>query len=810
MSKLVNEASIGELLREMSVTEKIDLLTGGSAFSTIEMPKYGIPSVRYLDGATGVNMLQYACELAGVVMAKPDEDEDGEKAAEATEALDSGESSNESGASAMGLMAYITTDAPIPESFPESLKDMILGLRAAIESIRPEGEEPGCFPPGMLLGATWKPELVYKIGEAVAREAMAYGVDILLGTPNTNIHRDPKNGRLFESFSEDPYLSSRMAPAFSKGVQDQGMIADVKHFAANNQETLRQGINEHISERALREIYLPGFEAAVKEGQAGTVMSAYNSINGVPCAHNRWLLTDVLKNEWGFEGQVVSDWGAVYDQVEALNAGNDMDMPGPRGKQKLYRAAKDGTLCLDRLDDAVARTLRMILKTPKFKGKTYTTIDNELSRKAAYNAAVEGITLLKNDGLLPLSPDTRLALFGRRTSRFMESGSGSAQVDTSKSTSLPEELRRYTATVDQDCMDEQTQVVIFTAGASGQEGADRPAMDFDPEDKQLLREKLKAAKAAGKKVLLLLNVAGPVELGEFIDDIDALICLYFPGMEGARAVADILFGAVSPSGKLPLTFPKTYRDTPTAINFPGEYGQVVYGEGIFVGYRYYDFKNIEPLYPFGYGLSYSSFSISDIKLSGDTYKNDAVDPLQVSAVVKNEGGMEASEVVQLYVHAVGATLQKPEKELKGFVKVALKPGEEKTVTMELMPRSFASYDTELGAWTVEPGAYEILLGNSSRNIVARVPLYMTGRDPYGCSIRSSLKFIVEHEDACKICEEVLGEGFEISKLKSNATYFAATPLMTYLEKAIPGVDKTSDVWKQTLARLDERLGEVEK
>lgn len=304
MTKLNGEASVLQLLQEMTVREKIDLLTGVSNFSSLEMKKYGIPSIRYLDGATGVNLLQYVCELAGMLAGQTDTD----KADSATLALDSA-SSAESGGSVIELMRYITTDDPLPDDFSEELCSVICTFRRMLADVRPNGEEPNCFPPGMLLGATWNPELVEQVGASVAREASAYGVDVLLGTPNTNIQRDPRNGRLFELFSEDPYLSSRMAPAMVCGVQAQGVAADVKHFAANNQETLRQGIDEQISERALREIYLPGFEAAVKEGGAATVMSAYNSINGVPCAQNRWLLTDVLKREWGFDGQVVSDWG---------------------------------------------------------------------------------------------------------------------------------------------------------------------------------------------------------------------------------------------------------------------------------------------------------------------------------------------------------------------------------------------------------------------------------------------------------------------------------------------------------------------
>ena len=795
MTKLVNEASIPALLQEMSVREKIDLLTGKSIFTSQEMPQYGIPSVTYLDGATGVNLLQYATELSNGFHALAERKEQPDSVEPQNDA-----SSNESGGAFINIMKYIIGNDPMPDTIPAYIRDMLMKLRQGIAALRPGGEEPNCFPPGMLLGATWNPELVRGVGEAVGREASAYGVDILLGTPNTNIHRDPKNGRLFESFSEDPYLSSCMAPQMCIGVQESGVVADVKHFAANNQETLRQGIDEAISERSLREIYLPGFEAAVKDGDAGTVMSAYNSINGVPCSQNKWLLTDVLKGEWGFTGQVVSDWGAVYDQVAALNAGNDMDMPGPRGKKCLYEAAQNGTLDMQRLDDAVARTLRLILKTPAFNGNRLKSIDDAHSRQAAYAAAAEGITLLKNDGILPLRKGTHIALFGRLARRFMESGFGSAQVDTSKFTSLPAEVKRYTDFIDENTLLPDTEVAIFVAGASGQEGSDRPDMRFDGEDEAMLRSGITQAKTAGKKTVVLMNIAGPVELGEFIDNIDALVCVYFPGGQGAKACADILFGALSPSGKLPLTFPKTYRDTPTAINFPGEYGKVNYGEGIFVGYRYYDYKNIDPLFPFGFGLSYSKFSIRDVKLASDVYENNATQPLRVGVTVKNEGGMEAKEVVQLYVKARKSTLQRPDKELKAFQKVSLLPGEEKMVELTLTPRAFACYDTDLAAWTVEPGEYELLVGNSSRNIEAAAVLTVTGRNPYGCSLRSPIRYIAQHKQAMDLCAEVLGDLFDAGKLRSNVNYFGSTRLVDYLKKDL-GVQ---DV--QRLKELDECLG----
>ena len=774
--------------------EKVDLLTGGSAFSSLEMSRYGIPSILYMDGATGVNMLQYICELISSAAVK-----NGKKAEETSV------STNESGSSLMEIIGYATGSMEIPEDMPESMKAGLYKIRETLAAIRPDGEEPGCFPPGILLGATWEPETVYRMAEAVAREAESYGIDVLLGTPNTNIQRDPKNGRVFESFSEDPYLSSRMAPAMVRGVQDQGMAADVKHFAANNQETLRQGIDEHISQRALREIYLPGFEAAVKEGGVCTVMSAYNSINGTPCAHNHWLLTEVLKEEWGFEGQVVSDWGAVYDQVKALNAGNDLDMPGPRGKQKIHEALEKGELSVERVDDAVARMMRLILKTPKFNGRKHVKIDNEFSRNAAYQAAAEGITLLKNNGILPLAKGEPVALFGKLSERFMESGSGSAQVDTSKFTSLLTEVSRYSDYVLYGRTDKDTKTVIITAGARGQEGSDRPAMDFEEEERKMLVESIATAKEEGKKVIVLLNVAGPVELAGLIEDIDALVMLYFPGMEGARAAADILFGAVSPSGKLPLTFPRTYRDTPTAFNFPGEFGQVNYGEGIFVGYRYYDYKGIEPLFPFGFGMSYSAFRFSNAKASREVYHYDSGETLTVSIDVTNVGDREAKETVQLYVRDKKATLLKPEKELKGFAKVSLMPGETKTVVMTLGERSFASYDTQLGQWTVEPGAYELMLGNSSRDISAVLSITVEGPNPYGCSVRSTLKEIAGNEKAVEVLQQELGEEFSLDRLKSNVTYFGSTALRSYLETLY---SSETEKMKGMLERLDKRLMEL--
>lgn len=818
MSKLENEASIPALLSEMTVQEKVDLLVGASTFRTCALPQYGIPSLLYLDGATGVNLMQYAMEFAAGLKAQ-EEAKSGEGVVSADENPSSSAgnadsrhedsaSTNESGASALHLMTYLTGQEEIPEGLPKPLFDTLCALREKILAVRPNGEEPGCFPPGMLLGATFHPERVTDVADAVARETMAYGVDVLLGTPNTNIQRDPKCGRVFESFSEDPYLSSQMAPAFVKAVQETGMVADVKHFAANNQETLRQGINERISERAMREIYLPGFEAAVKEGGALTVMSAYNSINGLPCAQNPWLLTDVLKKEWGFDGQVVSDWGAVYDQVKALVAGNDLDMPGPRGKAAILRALESGELSMERLDDAVRRMLKVVLASPAFRGRTYTEIDNDRSKQAAYRAAAEGITLLKNNGVLPLERGAGLSFYGPLCKRLIDSGVGSAQVDTSKTTSLLEETKRYTDTALFEEMQDDTETVIFVAGATGQEGSDRPDMDFNEADKRMLQEQIPLAKKAGKQVVLLLNVAGPVELGEFMDQVDALVCLFFPGMEGGRAAADILFGEVSPSGKLPITFPKTYRQCPAAINFPGEYGTVNYGEGIFVGYRYYDYKGLDPLFPFGFGLSYSTFRLEKAELSDGEYAYEGDAPLVVRVTIKNTGRVPAAEVVQVYVHEENPELLRPEQELKGFRKVFLEPGESAEIEIPLNLRSFAAYDTDLRTWTVKPGMFEVRVGTSSRDIAFRLPVAVTGKNPYGWSARTVIRKVANSEDALKLVKEVFGPVFSESQIKGDAEYFGNTRLVDFLTRTCRKQEEES-LWQEKMDRLNDKLSALE-
>lgn len=743
--KLTDKASIPALIQEMTLEEKAGLITGASPFHTRALEKYGIPAVLLLDGGTGVNNMQLTIDLI-------------HRACMQVFHLDSAPSQAKSGMESFGVAMSILPKLSNPSSLSPEEQQVVALATAEMNRLKPAGGPIGCFPPGMLLGATWDPEAVYACAQALGREVNAHQIDVLLGTPNVNIHRDPLNGRLFEGYSEDPCLVSRLAPEFVKGIQDEGVIADAKHFAANNQETERMGINEHIPVRALHEIYFPGFRACVQQGGVRTIMSAYNQINGRPCAMNHWLLTDVLRNKWGFDGFVMSDWGAAYDQVEAAAAGNDLVMPGPRDTQCLIDAVNSGLLSESLIDECVANFLAVLLEMPVMKGRKYTTIDTEFSKQAAYRAAAEGIVLLKNKGdLLPLPKNARVCFYGDKSKKLIESGGGSAQVWTELSSNP------YDCTIEKigpdlvsfEAIAQDAQTVLVTVGARGQEGADRPNMDVEAADKAVLEKAIAEAKAAGKKIAVILNVAGPVSLVDWIDDVDAVLCLFLPGMEGGRAAADILFGDLNPSGKLPLTFPKYYRDTPAYGNFPGEFGEVWYGEGIYVGYRYYDLKGIEPLYPFGHGLSFTTFELSDLRVPS-VVKLDEGEKVTVRVKIENTGRAAGKEVVQLYLADEVSTLRKPPQELKAFQKVYLEPGEKKDVLLELGKDDLAGFDAALDRWTTEPGFYQVLIGTSSRNIALAGRFKAVCENPYGYGPDTEIGKLIADPRAVEVVKKHVG------------------------------------------------------
>lgn len=788
-TRLTDEASIEKILSEMTPEEKMRLLTGSTTFRGGGNEKYGIPRPVFLDGGTGFNTHQMTLDNHLLAM---------------EEAW--GEIDPEICDTPMGGFGIALDCTPHPNR-PVDADASDLSKREAelMEKYKPADGAVGCYPPGILLGATMDPKVVHDCAEALGREASACGIDVLLGTPNVNIQRDPRGGRGFEGYSEDPYLAASLAPEFVKGVEESGVLADVKHFAANNLETDRMGVDETISERALREIYLPGFEACVKAG-CSTVMTAYNSINGTPCAQNEWLLKKVLRGEWGFDGFTMSDWGAVYDRVKGQNAGNDVCMPGPRAVGDMLAAYEDGKLTDETLNDACRRYLRAILRMPIVRGRKYTRIDPEHSMAAAYEAAVSGMVLLKNErGLLPLAPGTGVAFYGPRSKAFTFCGAGSAEVETPIRTSMFDTAVGYSGAekISYEQILPSTECVVVTVGANGQEGTDRPDMCIEAEDRPLLKRAIREAKEAGKPVVLVLNVAAPVLMEEVLEDVDAVLCVWLPGMAGGKAAADLLFGARSPSGKLPLTFPKAVTDCPAYGNFPGYNAKVNYGEGIYVGYRWYATRRIEPRFPFGFGLTYSEFEIDRCQAPAEA---DMEQDLTVRCVLKNVGCVPAAETVQLYLEPTTSLQDRPLRELKGFRKVFLRPGEAQELCFTLTKRSFACYDEKLSDWVTEPGTYRICLGTSSENIAAVLPVKLIGVDPYCLKETSGVARVAGSPDALAVLRELMPQLDIPAVLEEDVTFLPRRPFgEVWTSKFLPRLNGTDEEKSLLYAELLRRF-----
>lgn len=784
---------IKTILEQMTIEEKADMVCGASNFCTADASRYGVPAIRMLDGGTGINYEQLIADLILSWRTNPRDEEEAwlMKDFSATEERNV-------------IFDYFRPDkltekeTKVWKKVREYLKEQFIknttNNDTTLAFVEMAGDaaadimSPACFPCGMMLGATFNPDVVNQTGHALGREARAYGVSMLLGTPNINIHRDPLGGRLFEGFSEDPCLVAKLAPEYVKGVQAEGVAANIKHFAANNQEKNRQGINETISERALQEIYFPGFRACVEQAQPATVMAAYNKINGTACTANEWLLDGILRKYWGFEGMVVSDWVAVYDPIAALKAGNDLNMPGiTADPEKVVQAVEAGELIEEELDRNVARVLELMdtYGSPECYDMSAQYI-MDMSKQSAYKAACEGIVLLKNEnGIFPIRSKGKagndsvfetvsdeevmsgVVLCGSGAIRLYDCGTGSAGITTDKDSSIYEGLIQNGVEVSIGIPAVGKRAGISTyicvARIPGMEGNDRKNMKLSVEDAQILNQMLDLKRENPMvKLGLILNVSGPVDLALWEHELDGIFCMFLPGMEGGHAMADILTGRVNPSGKLPLTFPKKHKDTPTYLNFPGDGYQVNYGEGIYVGYRYYDKKMVEPLYPFGHGLSYSHFEISNERAIADSVPVELVypdgkvdnkkmpvltDSLRIAVDVINQGPEEFSEgmeVVQLYISDPYATISKPVKELKAFKKIRLAYGEREKVTFTLTKEDFASFDSDLHQWVAEEGVYNILIGNSSRNIVCSMPVYLDAKTEYSYSLQTPIKVLYEN------------------------------------------------------------------
>jgi beta-glucosidase len=628
------------------------------------------------------------------------------------------------------------------------------------------------FPVGTLLASSWDTALVKRVGVAFGHEVLEYGIDILLA-PGMNIQRNPLGGRNFEYYSEDPMIAGNMAASFVKGIQSNGVGTSIKHFAANNAEFNRMNLNTYVSERALREIYLRGFEIAVKKAQPWTVMSSYNYINSTYTSESKDLLTTILRNEWGFKGYVMTDWFGGKSAVAQVNAGNDQLMPGTTIQTKeIIEGVKSGKITMAQLDKNVTHILNIILKSPTFKGYKYSDKpDLKADARVSRMAATEGMVLLKNsDNVLPLTGTKSVALFGNTSYDLIAGGTGSGDVNKAYVISVDKGFANAGYKVDaslsgtykayitdqkakrpkpkimflapaaigemplsNDLLKEQakkTDVGIITIGRLAGEGGDRKeADDFNltAVEQNIISDVTKAFHDNGKKVVVILNIGGPVEIASWRDKVDGILLAWDPGLEGGNAIADVMSGKVNPSGKLAATFPMAYADVPNAKTFPGKElpgaksanplmgnpAEVTYDDGIYIGYRYFNTFDVKPAYEFGYGLSYTKFDYSKLKLSSDNFKGK----ITASVLITNKGKVAGKEVVQLYLSAPHKNLNKPESELKGFVKTRLlKPGEAELVSFVLDARSLASFNTAAETWVAEKGDYKVKVGASSLDI----------------------------------------------------------------------------------------------
>jgi len=684
----------------------------------------------------------------------------------------------EKAALVVGASAWTTV--PLPDSGVEPIRmsDGPHGVRfiADEKAMTRESEPATCFPTAVALASSWDVELVREVGAALGAEAAALGVDVLLG-PGVNIKRTPLGGRNFEYFSEDPYLAGELAVAWIDGLQSRGVGASVKHFALNNQEFQRNSIDVEVDERALREIYLPAFEAAVTRAHPWTVMCAYNRVGGELCSQHPRLLDDILKREWGFEGLVVSDWGAVRDRAAAVAAGLDVEMPGPRPGhvQEVLDALADGRLALDRLDEAVKRVLRIAQRaqTARREAAGAREVDVGAHHRLARRAAQDGMVLLKNDDLLPLAVDRPLAVIGRTAKEPKVQGGGSSRVNATRVDDawsalleLGAELRyaegwaadlRPNAELVRGAVDAARQAeaaLLFVAlpGALESEGYDRTELGLPAAQVELIQ----AVAAAQPRTAVVLNSGGAVDMRSWLGSVPAVLQAWTMGQAGGGALAEVLMGRACPSGKLAETFPLAIEDTPAFLSYPGENGRVRYDEGLFVGYRYYDARRQSVLFPFGHGLSYTTFAYQDLHVSTASF--DAGDTIDVSFSLTNTGAVAGREVAQLYVHDAASHLRRPPKELKGFAKVVLEPGETQRVTLRLDTRSFAYYDPSHRRWVAEAGDFELLVGASSADIRlrARVTLAHGTALPFALTRESTIREWLADSRGKAVLEPLLG------------------------------------------------------
>lgn len=664
----------------------------------------------------------------------------------------------------LGIPASMVSDGPHGLR-KQDLEGDHLGVNDSIKAV--------CFPAGCATAASFNRELITEMGAALGNECQAEGVSVILG-PAVNIKRSPLCGRNFEYYSEDPLVASEMAGALIKGVQSKNVGTSIKHFLANNQETRRMSGDSRVDERTLNEIYLAAFEGAVKKQKPWTVMCSYNKINGTYAAENHKYLTETLRDKWGFDGYVMSDWGAVNNRVEDLKAGLDLEMPTSLGANDklIVGAVQSGNLEEDDLNKAVERILNIVFRYEENRDKD-AVWDKDKDHELARKVAEETIVLLKNEDILPLQESDDIAFIGKYARQPRYQGGGSSHINSHKVTSAMDIVSGMSNIVyaqgyrdDVDETDEKllaeaveaakgAKAAVIFAGlpdAFESEGFDRTHMSM-PECQNELIEKIAEVQP---NIVVVLHNGSPVEM-PWVHKVKGIVEAYLSGQAVGGAICDILFGKVNPSAKLPETFPLKLEDNPSYLSYFGEGDMVEYREGIFVGYRYYDKKKMDVLFPFGYGLSYTTFAYSDLRTDKESIKD--TDTLTVSVDITNTGSRAGKEIVQLYIADKESTVIRPVKELRDFAKVELAPGETKTVTFTLDKRAFAYYSVRLHDWHVESGEFDILIGKSSRDIVLSktVSVESTVKVPFVYTTDTTIGDVMKDPKAWEITKPIVSK-----------------------------------------------------
>ncbi|MCD7826063.1 MAG: glycoside hydrolase family 3 C-terminal domain-containing protein [Clostridiaceae bacterium] len=750
----------------------------------------------------------------------------------------------------LGLPSIMVSDGPHGLRKQEEKTDH-LGVAESIKAV--------CFPTASAMACSFDRSLLQQVGDALGKECAAEDIAVLLG-PGINMKRSPLCGRNFEYYSEDPYLAGELGASFINGVQAHHVGTSLKHFAANNQEWRRMSISVLTSERVLREIYLAAFERVVKKARPWTIMCSYNRIGGVYSCENDWLLNQVLRKEWGYDGLVMTDWGAMNRRVPALKAGLDLEMPSSHGEtdRQLVAAVKDGTLDESVLDQAVRRILTLVNQYESHKPERKPDYDKEAHHAIAKKTAAESAVLLKNNGILPLASGKKLAIIGEFAKTPRIQGGGSSHINCYKTDSALEAFEQINSLPGEHICEEgvcrmvpplrydisyaagyitsedKTEKTLLEEAVSAAEKADIAVIfaglpdSFEGEgyDRKHMNmpncqnELIDAVCKVQKNVVVVLHNGSPICM-PWLSKVSAVLEMYLAGQASGSAAADLLTGRVNPSGKLAETFPLRSEDNPSYLNFPGNRNEVAYSEGIFIGYRYYDKRRMNVLFPFGYGLSYTTFSYDrlEIRVNGKKAENSSkitcqeTDEIIVSADITNTGKTAGKEIVQLYVKNYIGQENRPEKELKGFTKVNLQPGETKRVSFTLDQRSFAYYNEAAGDWFVESGCYTVCIGASSRDIRLKAPLDMKGtkRFPFRVSDTTTCKDIAlfsKNPDLLKeffqksgFVQENADGNAEGSALELQKAMFADTPLHSVL--SFSGEELRCEDIQNTLRKLAE-------